>query len=181
MGLVVNGTPSLHSKQAMSHKNLTTIHSQAVVTDFKPTLKLYQIVSRALGNRRLSMARGLASVWADVVRLASGIDANPLNGQMRLHTVLASPWQLLWRGQAPTASARRWKRRPRRDGCIGGPNDTKNHYKSETTDWVSLLPYQGYTVTQRQTNWMKWTITHVQGNNNQENDTANQQQPTVWY
>ena len=36
--------------------------------------------------------------------------------------------------QAPMVGPHHWKQRPRRDSDPGGPNDTKNHYKSETID-----------------------------------------------
>ena len=38
--------------------------------------------------------------------------------------------------QAPTVKARRWKQRPRRDGCPGGPNYTEGriHCRLETTE-----------------------------------------------
>ena len=57
---------------------------------------------------------------------------------------------LMW--QDPTVGARRWKQRPRRDGCPSGPNYTKgrNTLQIGNNRIRSLLRYQEYTVTQRQ-------------------------------
>ena len=61
--------------------------------------------------------------------------------------------------QAPTAGANSWKRSHRRDSDPGGPNVySKGMYyiTDQEQHWVSLLPYQGYTVTQRQV--IEWNI-----------------------
>ena len=53
--------------------------------------------------------------------------------------------------QVPTVGAHCWKRGPRRDGCPGGPNYTKGRMlQNGNNRIISLLPYQGYIVTQRQ-------------------------------
>ena len=90
-------------------------------------------------------------------------------GRQCPHTAFP-PLSLMWTREAPTAGSCHWKRCPRRDRSPNGHSYTKGRITFQIVNYriISLLPYQGYTITQRQIIECKCTITLVQGYNIEE-------------